>query len=722
MAINIKKNLTGVGLRAVVVAVLAVFLVFVATFSLTSSSVEAAVLRRPPNNLNLKAYWSFNDGSGTIATDFSRNYATGTLTNMEAADWVNGKLDSALSFDGVNERVVIGSGLSSISGNPAFTMCAWINTGSVSTAQAIFATGNTGSALAAAGIFLNNGANGAFSMEFAGGNTARTAGGVITANTWYHVCGVKTAGAINTTTTLYVNGQSVALAGGASTGTPNISTTAASIGSFTTSGSYFSGKIDEVRVYNSALSAANILALYRSGSVSINASQNSRVTNGLVALWSFDGPDMINGVATDRSGQGNNAFKVEMATATAHVPGKIGQALLFDGVDDYVYAPTSANYDFADNDFTVAWWEYRTSNDNGRPSIARTSQGPSDYTPFLLGFSAGGSDLYIYMSSNNGGWDIASGNTMGPVTLNAWNHFVIRRNGDLFTAHKNGVQTDSWTSSSALASGGDGDLSLTIGRYFSNTHYYFQGIMDDVRIYNRAINTSEMAQLYAAGQNVRMNTSQNTKSTNGLVALWSFNGPDMVAGATAYDRGPNGYDGTLWGMSAASAVPGKVGQGLYFDGTDDYIQTAYTPTGYSAITISAWVNLSSAASYPMVVSHGANGDSALEIRGYASTGQIECVNRSNNSGVRDTVSAVGAGWHHYACVGTGTNFTLYKDGVSIGSAGVSHGLTSTVDLRIGRRSDDVGGSYYFPGKIDEVRVYSRALSATEVLTLYNTEK
>lgn len=720
MAINIKKILTGVGLRAVVVAVLAVFLVFVATFSLMSSSVEAAVLRRPPNNLNLKAYWSFNDGSGTIATDFSRNYATGTLTNMEAADWVNGKLDSALSFDGVNERVAIGSGLSSISGNPAFTMCAWINTGSVSTAQAIFATGNTGSALAAAGIFLNNGANGAFSMEFAGGNTARTAGGVITANTWYHVCGVKTAGAINTTTTLYVNGQSVALAGGASTGTPNISTTAASIGSFTSNGSYFSGKIDEVRVYNSALSAANILALYRSGSVSINASQNSRVTNGLVALWSFDGPDMINGVATDRSGQGNNAFKVEMATATAHVPGKIGQALRFDGVDDYVYAPTSANYDFADNDFTVAWWEYRTSNDNGRPSIARTSQGPSDYTPFLLGFSAGGSDLYIYMSSNNGGWDIASGNTMGPVTLNAWNHFVIRRNGDLFTAHKNGVQTDSWSSSSPLASGGVGDLSLTIGRYFSAVHYYFQGIMDDVRIYNRAINTKEMAQLYAAGQNVRMNASQNARQASGLVGLWSFDGPDMVAGTTAYDRSGSGYDGTLSGMTAASAVPGRVGQALYFDGSDDVISIANLDA-HATRSVSFWMkrDRDPANFYEGIIGCSAPGGWGIGISPVGNGSTIFDSVLGSSSHV-STAGITDQEWHHIVETRGNGTIQFYIDGVLDSSQADTdvHDCSAAL-YQIGNHNNN---SPMFKGTLDDLRLYNKVLTAAEVSAIYNRTK
>ena len=85
------------------------------------------------------------------------------------------------------------------------------------------------------------------------------------------------------------------------------------------------------------------------------ASQNQKLTNGLVGLWSFDGADMAGTVAYDRSGQGNNGT---LTNGPSKAIGKIGQGLQFDGVDDRVPSGTSANFDFtyASSKFTWSGW------------------------------------------------------------------------------------------------------------------------------------------------------------------------------------------------------------------------------------------------------------------------------------------------------------------------------------------------------------------------------
>ena len=67
--------------------------------------------------------------------------------------------------------------------------------------------------------------------------------------------------------------------------------------------------------------------------------------SGLVGYWTFDGKDMLNGVALDKSGNFATGTLVSIATSTFYAPGKIGQGLNFDGVDDYVNigAPASLN-------------------------------------------------------------------------------------------------------------------------------------------------------------------------------------------------------------------------------------------------------------------------------------------------------------------------------------------------------------------------------------------
>ena len=105
------------------------------------------------------------------------------------------------------------------------------------------------------------------------------------------------------------------------------------------------GQIDDVRIYNRALSAAEILNLYRAGSAKVNVSNTAatangggNLANGLVGgWWTFDGKNMINNVA-DSSGNGNNGDMIGFtSTSSAVVPGKLGQALKFNGVNQYVF-------------------------------------------------------------------------------------------------------------------------------------------------------------------------------------------------------------------------------------------------------------------------------------------------------------------------------------------------------------------------------------------------
>ncbi|MFZ2189017.1 MAG: IPT/TIG domain-containing protein [Candidatus Moraniibacteriota bacterium] len=150
-----------------------------------------------------------------------------------------------------------------------------------------------------------------------------------------------------------------------------------------------------------------------------------------------------------------------------------GASGYFDGTGDFLTVPTSADFNFGSGDFTVDWWEYRTSSTAGKPAIARDTT--SSYQSFLFGY-ASGANLLIYMSSG-GAWDVSVGRTLGAITLNQWVHLAVVRSGNTFYAFKNGVQTDTWTSSLSLAANAN---PLSIGRYNNNKD--FQGYIDEVRI------------------------------------------------------------------------------------------------------------------------------------------------------------------------------------------------------------------------------------------------
>lgn len=208
------------------------------------------------------------------------------------------------------------------------------------------------------------------------------------------------------------------------------------------------------------------------------------LAQGLVGAWAFyEGSGLR---LNDLSGRGNNGALTNGPTWGG---GQSGYALSFDGTDDYVSITNSSVFDFGANDFSASWWEYRVSNTNGRAAIVRDNF--VGFTPFLFGYSSGGATLQIYMTSNNSTWNIASANSLGPVTLNTWNYFVVTRRGTSFFAYKNAVQTDTWTSALGLAAGGG---NLQLGKY---TSFFFSGLLDQVRIYNRALSASEVAMLYA---------------------------------------------------------------------------------------------------------------------------------------------------------------------------------------------------------------------------------
>ena len=93
----------------------------------------------------------------------------------------------------------------------------------------------------------------------------------------------------------------------------------------------FNGLIDDVRIYNRALSAAEISRLYGLGAttkIAKTITTNPDLEDGLIGHWTFDGSDLIEN-AVDRSGSGNTGYLINF-TSTSTLPGKIGQALEFD--------------------------------------------------------------------------------------------------------------------------------------------------------------------------------------------------------------------------------------------------------------------------------------------------------------------------------------------------------------------------------------------------------
>ncbi len=303
-------------------------------------------------------------------------------------------------------------------------------------------------------------------------------------DTWYHVVATWD-GTTNT------NGKKIYLNGAlgdqktstiSTMGTPNYNFY---IGCDSVGNTRFEGAIDEVRVYKGALSASEVEALYKSGLVKVSSSQTDKLTDGLVGMWSFDGPDMADITAYDRSGQGNDGTLTNGPDRTF---GKVGQALEFDGVDDYVLVGHSTDYKPVD-EMTIAGW-MRANDWDVTFDITRTGPtqmrlfaavgGGNEYPSMYLNFdSAGGTLCQDTLSMDSEQWYYFAG-------VYDSNDMIVYVNGSEFKRCNVGLDTINQDANDLL-----------IGKSGSN---FADGIIDEVRIYNRALSEQEIRRLYNMGR------------------------------------------------------------------------------------------------------------------------------------------------------------------------------------------------------------------------------
>ena len=200
-------------------------------------------------NPSLVAAYAFNEGSGTTVADLSGRGNTGTIAN---ATWATGKYDSALAFNGSNALVTIADS-ASLHLTTAMTLEAWVNPSVVSSAwRDVLYKGNDNYYLEGTTTVGGGVPTGAATIS--GANNGANGTSALTPNTWSHLA-VTFDGA---TLRLYVNGTQVGTL--AQAGTIVTSTNPLQIGGDSIYGQFFQGMIDEVRVYNTALTLAQIQA------------------------------------------------------------------------------------------------------------------------------------------------------------------------------------------------------------------------------------------------------------------------------------------------------------------------------------------------------------------------------------------------------------------------------------------------------------------------------
>jgi hypothetical protein len=496
---------------------------------------------------------------------------------------------------------------------------------------------------------------------------------------------------------------------------------------------FLNGSLDDVRIYNRALSASEIKQIYnQSVGSKVNASSQTDSTTslntGLVGWWTFDSKNLKSNVA-DSSGQGNTGYLTGFgATSTAVTAGKLGQGLKFDGVNDYVTraSPTNLDHSF----ITVsAWVKPQRFVANGAIVARSTVSGNTGGFQFTPTSATTGA--VTFWASISGTWR-SSPSANGFLEKNKWVHAVVTYDGNYVRTYKNGilnVTPSAWPGT--IDAAGSPNV-VNIGKH-NNAAAYFDGIIDDVRVYSRAFSASEVKQLYNQSVGSKVNASSQTDSTTslntGLVGWWTFDSKNLKSNvADSSGQNNTGYL-TGFGATSTAVTAGKIGQGLKFDGVDDNINTNMTTDETNGLSISFWArNNKSGTAQQTFVSKGgtssgfyyfcyAFGNRLL----FSKEGATDLYARSS---VDFGAMPVGQ-WMHIVMTWDGSDSAtygvkFYKNNVLIAhdfdTAGVSLVSGSTRTVNIGARG---GTANFVIGTMDDVRIYNRALSASEIKQLYN---
>ena len=195
----------------------------------------------------LVAAWSFDDGAGTTATDATGKGLNGTVSG---ATWTAGKFGTSLSFNGVSDWVTVPDA-DSLDLTTGMTLEAWVNPAALSGFTTVMLKERTGGL--AYSLYASDNSNRPPSGYIRRTSDVGTVGTtLLPLNAWSHLAATYDAATLR----LFVNG--VQVASRATTGAIATSTGVLRIGGNSVWGEYFKGLIDEVRVYNRALSAAEI--------------------------------------------------------------------------------------------------------------------------------------------------------------------------------------------------------------------------------------------------------------------------------------------------------------------------------------------------------------------------------------------------------------------------------------------------------------------------------
>jgi hypothetical protein len=630
----------------------------------SAQGVTATFSSSGPATGGLVAAYAFDEGTGTVVSDASGNSQNGTISGSAWAS--SGKYGSALSFNGTNNWVSIpDSDLLDLS--TGLTVEAWVNPAATPTSwKTIIMKEAPGFYVYA--LYISPSSHPAIYIVINGQEQGfEVASTTMPINMWSHLAGTFDGAMLR----LYVNGiqvgsQAVSATIPATTGVLRIG------GNSIWGKEYFNGTIDDVRIYNRSLTAAEIQA-------DLNTPVWNPSTSPALSYVAIN-PDTLEG--------GNTST----ATVAIGGPAPTGGA---------VVTLTSSNTSVAQVPSSITIPAGSTN-----ANFAITTSSVTAATPVTVSAVYGGVTKTTILTVN----PVVALSTLSvsptTVTGGTSSQGTVTISGPAPTGGAVITLTSSNTSVALVPS------SVTIPAGSTNTNFM---------VSTSSVATTNLVSINGtySGVNQNANLTVTPQATAGLVAAYAFG---EGAGTVVSDASGNGQNGTITGSTWTSS--GKNGSGLSFNGTSNWvtIPDSNLLDVSTGLTMEAWVyQISTANRWKSIIMKEAPGYYVYAL--YISPSNhpsIYIVIGGQERGFEVTSTTIPLNtWNHLAGTFDGTMLRLYLNGTQIGSQAVTATIpASSGVLRIGGNS--IWGAEYFNGTIDDVRIYNRSLTAAGIQADMNT--
>lgn len=709
----------------------------------------------------MRARLRFDETSGTTAADATGNGWNGTLQNGPV--WSTGRYGNALQLDGTNDHVTLPAGI--VNGLTECTIATWVNLDTRGNWARIFDFGSDTSTYLALVPKFNDSNLPRFTIRVSGVEHVINGDTPIPLGEWAHVA-VTLKGNLGI---LYLNGEEIGRNEGLTLSPSSLgNTTRNYLGRSQFSDPYLDGRVDELRIFTSAIGSADVLNL-------VNQMDEPSTPTGLAVTPDEGRLSLTWNAVADAAGYqilratttgGPYSVIAAGVSANAHVDDTVSPGVTYyyvvvaenaGGVSmpsleaSGVASPPPGSFCFAfdetsgitGQDALGSGWSAALQNGAGWTSGYRAGavalDGADDHVSLPTGVMSGVHDFTIAawvkpdaLSSWSRIFDFGSGtdNYMFLTPKNSFTNtprFAIR-------THATGEQTI--TSSVPLAAGSWNHVAVTLSGSVGTLYINGEAVGTNPAMTltpadlgatpANLIGKSQWPDPYFDGKIDDLRIDSRAWSTMEISSLARMPFAHLTfgegSGTMASDVTGNGWNGTLvngpvW--SAGWENPGAV----ELDGNDDHVALpGGVVAGLEGITIAAWVRLDSVPTWSRIFDFGTASNNYMFLTPSAGgTNAVRFAIRTPGVGeeIIDGTAALPVGqWTHVAVTLSGGSGALYVNGVAVGT---KSGMTLTPASLRNTTANFIGKSQWadphLDGRVDDFRIYGRSFDATSIQAL-----